>query len=174
MVGNHLLRHRLGVVHVAVVVAVVAHDADGVLPGSGIVVACVADGLVNQNLSLVSRAYWESSDGHVRLVGRQDIGPFAVVHQTIVVVADVAVGSAEGVLALVAEQEVIRRIVLPVGGQHTVVPGAVAEEQQESWHVGLRLRTVVEHLQIASVGIGVGRAAGELVEEFVGRYDADA
>ena len=127
MILRHHLGHHLGIVHVAVVVAVVAHKADGVLPVAGVVVIAVTDGLVDQNLGISLITDGEAAHSHVGLVAGEHIGTLTVVHQAEVVIGDVAVGLAERVLALVAEQEVVGRIVLPVGGQHTVVPATVAE-----------------------------------------------
>ena len=64
--------HLVGRLHVGVVISVVAHEADGVLPGSRVLVACIADGLVGQDGGTLQRPDGESSDGHIGLtqIGR--------------------------------------------------------------------------------------------------------
>ena len=78
----------------------------------------------------------------------------------------------ERVVALETKQEIIRIIATPFRCQHTVVVGAVAEEQQEAGHLGICLRTVVEHLHISSIGRRIRRTAAELMIELIGRDDA--
>ena len=170
----HLAGHGIGIAHVAVGVAVVAHHADGVLPCPGAGVLNIADALVDHGLGGIGRAHGEASHGHVGLVADEHAAALIVVHQTEVVVGNIAVNLAEGVLALIAQQEIVGGIVLPARGKHPVVPGTVAEEQQVAGHILVALRTVVEHLQVAAVGIGIGGAAGELVVEFVGGNDIHA
>ena len=168
------------VAHVGIAIAVVAHEHEGVLPGAGILVFGIADDLVHHHLCIALRRHGEAADGHIGQSGGSLIGiaaggkGFAVVEHAEELIADVAVGLAERVVALEAEQVVVGRGLSPVAGEHAVIPCAVAEEQQEAWLVGLGLGTVVEHLQIPLVGGGIGGSAGELVVEFVGRYDAHA
>ena len=134
----------------------------------------LAEDLVHHDPGLLLRACRQPAHAHVGLVLLGQVAAFAVVEQTEIVVADVAVGGAERFLALIAQQEVVGRIGAPVAGEHAVVPTGVAHQQQVSGHVGLGLGPVVEHLQVAAVGIGIGGAAAELVEQLIGRHDADA
>ena len=80
---------------------------------------------------------------------------------------------AERVLALEAEQEVVRVIVIPIGAKHTVIPGTVAKEQEIAWLILVCFGTVVEHLHIAAVGRGIRGSAGKLIIEFIGRDNPD-
>ena len=107
MILRYHLGHHLGIVHVAVVVAVIAHKADGVLPVASVVVITVANGLVNKYLCFRLVADGEATHGHIGLVAAEHIGTLAIVHQAEVVVGDVTVGLAERVLALVAEQKIV-------------------------------------------------------------------
>ena len=167
----------VGFVHVDVAlaaVAVVAHEAEGVLPVTGMSVQAVVYDLVDHHLGLGSGAGRQTAHADVgQVVARQALA-LALVEHAEEVVTDIAVGGTERVLALEAEQIVVGRLGLPVSTQHAVVPGTVAKEQQVAGHVGLGLGTVVEHLQVAAIGIGVGRTTGELVEELVSRHNVDA
>ena len=64
---NHLC-HFVGIAHVLVVVAVVAHKHHHVLPAAGIFVLGVAYGLVNHYLCFFCGAHGEASHSHVELV----------------------------------------------------------------------------------------------------------
>ena len=175
--GYDVVGHSVGLEHVDValaVVAVVAYEADDVLPVTTVVVPTVAYNLVDHHLSLGERACWKTADTDVGQVAACQADALALVEHAEEVVADVALSGAERVLALEAEQEIVGRQADPVGAGHAVVPGAVAEEQQVAWHVGLGCGSVGEHLQVSAVGIGIGGAAGKLIEQLVGRDDAHA
>ena len=105
--------YRVGVSHVDVIVAVVAHHAERVLPGASLFVAGVADYFVNDNGRIVGVAGRYASYGSVGLVFAYHVAALTVVQHAEVVVAHVAVRLAIRVLALVAEQEIVRREVLP-------------------------------------------------------------
>ena len=159
----------VGICHVGILVSVVAHEAHHVLPYAGIGIVDIAYYLVYHHGSLVGRTGRDTSYGYVGL-GRQHVAALIVVEQAEVVVGNITVCSTVRVLALIAQQEIVGRVAFPVVAQHTVVPCAVTHQQQVAGHVGRRLCTVVEHLQVAPVGIGIRRAAGELVEQLVGRH----
>ena len=166
------------VAHVHIIITVVAHEHEGVLPGAGITVLGIADDLVHHHLRVVLGCHGESSHSGIGQAGRPLNGiaaggeGLAVVQQAEELVGHVAVGFAERVLALVAQQVVVNRGRAPVVGQHAVVPRAVAEQQQVAWLVGLARGTVVQHFHISLVGGGIGRAAREFVVDFVGGHDS--
>ena len=168
------------VAHVGIAIAVVAHKDESVLPGAGILVFAIADDLVHHHLCIALRRHGEAAYGHIGQSGGPFVGivtsgeGFAIVEHAEELIADVAVGLAERVVALEAEQVVVGRGLSPVAAEHAVIPCAVAEEQQEARFVGLGFGTVVEHLQIALVGGGIGGSAGELVIELIGRHNAHA
>ena len=177
--GHHLLGCNITVAHVEVAVAVVAHKHHHVLPGAGIVVIHIADGLVHHNLRVGRCRYGEAADAQVKHVGLAvvailQVDALAIVEIAEEAVIDVAVHLIEGVLALVAEQVVVGVEVAVAAGEHAVIPHAVAEEQQIARQVGIGLCPVVKHLHIAAIGVGVGCAARELVVQFVGRHNVDA
>ena len=73
-----------------------------------------------------------------------------------------------------AEQIVIGIEGAAVAGEHAVVPYATAEEQQIAGQVRVGGGAVVEHLQIAAVGVGIGCAAAKFIVELIGLDDAHA
>ena len=174
VVGGHYIRDVVGIVHVTVGVAVVAEDGNDILPTSGIGILHIVDGLVGEGLRVVDGRDGEAAYGEVEFVGRHGVDALAVVEQAIEAVVDDTVHLVVGVFALIAEQQVVGGKAAAVGGEQAVVPLAVAEEKKVLGHVGLACGAVVEHLHIAPVGIGIGGAAGELVVDFVGGYDAHA
>ena len=97
------------VAHVGIAIAVVAHEHEGVLPGAGILVFGIADDLVHHHLCIAFRRHGEATHGHIGQSGRSLIGiaaggkGFAVVEHAEELIADVAVGLAERVVALEAE-----------------------------------------------------------------------
>ena len=99
----------VGILHVQVVVAVVAHEHHHVLPRTGVGILGIADGLVNHHLGLGSGAHGEASHGNVVLVGAGRPVTFAVVETAEIAVVHVAAGRAERVLALIAEQQIVGR-----------------------------------------------------------------
>ena len=180
VVGVGALYHRghlVGGLHVRVVVAVVAHHAYLVLPRTGIFVLGVADNLIHQCLRLVWGAGRQTTNSYIGLAGiggAVAVGGLyhlLIIQQTEEIVADVAVYLTERVLALVAQQIVVGIVAAPLAGEHTVVPSAIAKQQQVARLIVRCGGTVVQHFQIAAVGSGIGGAAAELVIQLVGRYD---
>lgn len=96
------LGYFVGVFHVYVLVAVVAHEHQEVLPAAGVVVAGVVYGLVNHDFGLGLRAHREAAYGHVELVCLGGIAALSVVETAEEAVVDVAVYLVERVFALVA------------------------------------------------------------------------
>ena len=89
----HLLRYGVGILHVAVLVAVIAHQADGVLPDACFLIISIAVYLVNHDGGVSSRACRDASYSDVSLFCQQ-VGTFVVVQQCEVVVAHVTAGMA--------------------------------------------------------------------------------
>ena len=168
---RYLVRCLINIGHVPVFVAVVAHEDERVLPGTGIVVDRISDGLVYHRLGLSFGRHGEPSHGHIQLVGSLRIATLSLVEQTEEAIVHVAIEFAERIVALKTQQIVVSIEQTGIGRAHAVVPYAVAKQQQILGHVGLSLRTVVEHLQVAPVGIGIGRTARKLVVQLVGRHD---
>ena len=164
----------VGVVHVLVVVAVVAHEHHGVLPCAGILVFHIGQRLVGQHLGLVGIPDGEAANGYVGLaaIAAACKQRLAIVEQAEIVFRHIAIGTAVRVLTLIAKQEIVGSIACPCRGVHAVVPCAIAEKQQVLGHLSIAFSTVVEHFHVAAVGVGVGCAAGELIIQFVGRYNA--
>ena len=180
MVRLHHGGHFVGCLHMCVVVAVVAHEAEHILPSSRMIVVSIADGLVSQNSRTLQGPGGKTPYCHIGLaqIGQAHttllLNLFLVVEQTEEIVADEAVHRTERVVALEAEQEVVRIIAAPLGTVHTVVPGTIAIEQQVSGYIRLRRSPVVEHLHIAAIGRCVGRSTRELIIQLVGRHDSHA
>ena len=130
--------------------------------------------LVYHHLGSLHRSHGESAHTHVGQVCPEQVVPFAIVEQGEIVVAHVALGLAHGVVAFIAEQQVIGRGIVPAREFQAVVPCSIAEEQQVAWPFLGCGRTVVEHFQVAAVGIAVGGAAGELVVQLVGSHQVHA
>ena len=134
------------------------------------VVGAIVNDLIDHGGGLCQGASRQASHCDIDASTR-DVGTLAIVEQTKVIVGDVAVELTEGVITLVAEQVVVGRLIAPIAGEHAVVPCAIAKEEQIAGLVGSGLGTIVEHLHITAIGIGIGSAAGELVIKLVGRHD---
>ena len=180
MVRLHHSGHLVGSLHVRIVIAVVAHEAEHVLPGSRMLVVSIADGLVSQDGRTLQGPDGKTPYCHIGLaqIGQAHatllLNLFLVIEQTEEIVADEAIYRTERVVALETEQEIVKIIAAPLGTVHTVVPGTVAIEQQVSGHVRLRRSPVVEHLHITAIGRSVGSSTRELIIQLVGRHDPHA
>ena len=105
-----LLNHpcdAVGILHVGIIITIVTHKTKQVLPRTGIIVVDVAFYLIYHASGIVSRSCRDTSYSHISLC-RQHIAPFAVVHQTEIVVRHIAIGGTRRVLTLIAEQEIVR------------------------------------------------------------------
>ena len=151
-----------------VLVSVVAHEYESVLPSARIVVVHVGNHLVHHHLCLGFASHGEPSYSHIQFVGRHGVSSFTIIEQAKETVVDVALRFAERILTFEAKQIVVGAAFLPVSGVHAVVPCTVAKEQQVPRKVGITLGAVVLHFQVAPVSVGIGRAAREFVEQFVG------
>ena len=159
-----------------IAVAVVAHEAEHVLPGSCMVIGSVADGLVGHHGCFLQRPHGVTPHCHIGLTqkGRAFLYHFLIIEQTEEIIADEAVDGTERIVALETEQEVISIIAAPLGTAQAVIPRPVAVEQQVSGKVSLRCSPVVEHLHVAAIGCGIRGSAAELVIQLIGRHDPHA
>ena len=155
-----------------ITISVITHHHHSILPRSCILVLDIANSLVNHDLGLSDRTCREASYSHICPVTSLRISSLPVVKIAEVILVNVAVHFVERVLALVTKQEIIWLIVLPRAGIHTIIPGTVAEEQEVAWHLTVVLRLVVQHLHIPSISVGIRCAAGELIIQFISRYDS--
>ena len=180
MQGLHRCGSLFRIAHVDVVVAVVTHKHQRVLPVAGIGVLHVADGFVDHHLRVSLRGHGETADSHVThvelsaRVARSEVGALTVVEISEEAVIHITVDIVERVLALISQEEIVRIKALTIGSQHTVVPHTATEEQEILGCVLLRLCPVVEHLHIAPVGVGIRRSTRELIVELVSGHDVHA
>ena len=112
-----------------IVIAVVTHHTDDVLPGAGKFVDGIAERLVDKHFCLIEGSGRITAYGHIGLafIRRTVLNHFPIVEEAEEIIANVTTDVAERVLALEAEQEVVRIIVIPIATKHTVIPGSVAE-----------------------------------------------
>ena len=164
----------IDVYHVTVLVSIVAHEDKRVLPYTGISIVGIGNGLVNHYLGIVLCGDRETAYSHIQQVPAQRIGTLAIIKKAEESVVYIAIGLAERLFALEAKQVIIRTCGFPVIRIHPVIPGAVTEEQQMFRHIGICLGTVIEHLQVSSVGISVRRTAAELIIKLVCGDNADS
>ena len=154
-------------------VSVIAHKHQGVLPGACIGILCITDGLVYQHLGIFCIGYREAAYSYIlQLTVRIQSGSLAEHAEP--TVADETVYGAEGVFTLKAQQIIVWIQDSATGGKHAVIPYAVAEEQEIFRHIGLALRFIGKHAQVAAIGVGIGGTARKFVIEFIGRHDGNA
>ena len=161
--------YGIGIVHVLVLITIIAHEANGVLPRACLLVVDIVFYLVDSNLRLLSRTGRYTTYSHIGLVADDNATSFVIVQHTEVVVGDIAAGFAIGILALIAQQEIAGRTIAPSVQQHTVVPRAIAQQQEVAGHVLLAFGPVVEHLQITAIGIGIRGSTGEFIVQLISR-----
>ena len=88
----HHLCHTVGIGHVGILVAVIAHETQQVLPRPGMFVIDITHNLVHHGSGFFVGTCRDASYGHVSLVN-QHVATLAVIHQTEVVIGHIAVGS---------------------------------------------------------------------------------
>ncbi len=167
--------HTVGGGHMGVVIAVVTHHTDDILPRASKLVGGITERLVDEHFCLIEGSGGITAYGHIGLafIRRTVLDHFPIVEEAEEIIADVTTDVAERVLALETEQEVVRVIVIPIATKHTVIPGTVAKEQEIAWLIVVCFGTVVEHLHISAVGCGIRGSAGKLIIKFIGRDDPD-
>ena len=131
------------VAHVEIVVSIVAHKHNNVLPIASILVACIVDGLVHNGLRIDNRSNRESPNAEVFLVDIGRINTFTLVHKRVPAIVYIAIGQAERVVAFISEQVIINIEIPTFRCYHTIVPHAVAEEQERLRYFGFGGSTVV-------------------------------
>lgn len=162
--------HGIFITHVKVAIAVVTHKNECVLPGAGIAVVGIVDYLVHHDFCIGFGRGRYASDGQIEFVSAHGIIAFAVVEESEESVVNIGIHFVERVFRFEAEQIIVNGGIAEVGGKHSVVPCAVAEEEQIAWQIGISLSAVVEHFHVSAVGVGIGCAAGKFIVEFVGRH----
>ena len=148
MVCHHHVGHPVGRDHVHIVVSVVAHEHNSVLPRPCIGIAHILLELVEHYAGLGCRPDGEAADGHVglsvaRIAAVAVLDGLAIVEHAIEIVRHIAVYVVVRVVTLETEQEVVGRVSPPSLCDHAVVPGAIAEQNEILGHVGLSLGAVV-------------------------------
>ena len=171
MSRRNLVGNEVGVGHVYIIVAVVAHEHYSVLPCTAVAVLGIIDGFVYHYLRFGIAHYGESSHADVELVYVHRSETLAVVEHGVETVVDVADAAVVRVLTLERQEVVVGVLARVVRRNHTVVPKTIAEEQEVFRAVVLASGAVVEHLHVAAISRSVGGAARELVEEFVGWHE---
>ena len=107
ILGYHLFGYYIGIHHVAVVVAVVAHEHYFVEPCCSSGILHVALYLVNHCLGIGSCGHGETSDSYIHLVDIQRSQSFAVVKHAVKRIVDIAKSLVERLLAFVCQQIIV-------------------------------------------------------------------
>ena len=174
MCGWGFFRRFVYIVHVDVLIAVVAHENQHVLPRTSIGILNVTDGFVYHDFRFAFRGNGESTYSHIQLIWTHGIGTFTIVKQGIETIVYVTMDFVEWVLAFIAEQVIIGSSGLPVACVHAVIPCTITEKQQVFRHIVLFFCTVVQHFQILTISIGIRCSSAKLIDEFIGRNDTNA
>ena len=121
--------HTVGGGHMGVVIAVITHHTDDVLPRTCKFVGGITECLIDKHFCLIEGTGGITAYGHIGLafIRRTILDYFPIVEEAEEIIANVTTDVAERVLALETEQEVVRIIVLPISAKHPVIPGTVAE-----------------------------------------------
>ena len=133
----------IDVFHMEIVVSVVAHKHNNVLPIASILVTCIVDGLVHNGLRIDNRSNRESPNAEVFLVDIGRINTFTLVHKRVPAIVYIAIGQAERIVAFISEQVIINIEIPTFRCYHTIVPHAVAKEQERLRYFGFGGSTVV-------------------------------
>ena len=110
----HRRCHCVGICHVQVIIAIIAHEAQRVLPSASMGVGTIVINLVDHNLCLIGSTSRQASYGSIDALTRHI--PLVIIKQTEIVVSDIAIELTVRVLALIAQQEVLWRQASPVAG----------------------------------------------------------
>ena len=127
ILAGDILCHLVFVLHVQVVVTIITHIHDGVLPRASIFVLHIVDCLIDHHLGFIWGTDWETPYCHVLLFYGW-IGTCAFRQNAHPTIADIAIQVTEWILALITEQIVVWRKSLTLRYQHTIVPNAITEE----------------------------------------------
>ena len=159
ILGYHLFGYYIGIHHVAILVAVVAHEHYFVEPCRSSGILHIALYLVNHRLGFCRCSHWESANGYIHLVDIQRSQAFAVVEHAVKRIVDITKSLVERFLAFVCQQIIVSLHLSAFGREQAVVPHAAAEKHEILGLVGCGCGAVVQHLQITAVCRGVRRAA---------------
>ena len=107
ILGYHLFGYYIGIHHVAVLVAVVAHEHYFVEPCRSSGILHVALYLVNHRLGFCRCSHWESANGYIHLVDIQRSQAFAVVEHAVKRIVDITKSLVERFLAFVCQQIIV-------------------------------------------------------------------
>ena len=158
----------VGILHVnavfptgSCVVPVVSHEHEDILPSAHVLVLHISYRLVNHSLGFHNIAHRKAPYSNVVFVthAATTVNTLSIVKQSEKSVVGIRVCLAERVFALIGEQEIVWRIAFQGRSVHAVIPQGVTKEQQILGHVCFSLCPVIEHLEIATVGIDVWRTA---------------
>ena len=174
MCGWGFFRRFVYIVHVDVLIAVIAHENQHVLPRTSIGILNITNGFVNHDFRFAFRGNGESTYSHIQLVWTHGIGTFTIVKQGVETIIYVTMDFVEWVLAFITEQVIIGSSGLPVACVHAVIPCTITEKQQVFRHIILFFCTVVQHFQILTISIGIRCSTAKLIDEFIGWDNANA
>ena len=166
----HLLCNKFGFPDMVIVVSIVAHHANHISPRAGVLVLHIINRLVHQNLGFRLRRHRETADTQIYLIFHQIIS-FAIIQKPEIVFHHETGGMAERILRFVTKQIIIRIKTTRVGRYHTVVPHAVAEQQEVAGHIGIRRCTVIQHFHKTAIGRSIRCPGRELIINLVGTHD---
>ena len=103
MCGGHVFSHLVDIPHVQIVIAVIAHEDERVLPGTGVPIGGIGDSFIDERLGIGLADNGKSSHGQVELVDLLRIGTLSIIEKSKESVVDVTFHLIKGVLALVAQ-----------------------------------------------------------------------
>ena len=158
--------------HVKIVVAIIAHEDQSVLPCTAILVFHIADNLINHHFGLGFCLHRKTPHGDILLIREIRIQTFSVVQSAKEAIVYIAMKGVKRIFTFKTKQVIVRIEIATVGRQHSVVPDTIAKQQQIFRHVSICLCPIVQHLEVPTVGICVRSATRELVVKFISRHDA--
>ena len=97
----------IDVFHVEIVVPIVAHKHNNVLPIASILIGCIVDGFVYHSLCIGYCSYWKTSNTYIFLVNIGLINALSLIHKRVPPIVYIAIGQAERVVAFVSEQVIV-------------------------------------------------------------------
>ena len=165
--GSHIFGRIVKVCHVQVVVSVVSHKHQCVLPSACLVVQSIRNGFIYQYFSLFFGGYRKSAHCQIELVRLIGCHPFTIVQQTEKAVVDITKHLVKRVFAFKTKQIIVCSSLSPFACVHPIIPRTIAEKQQITRHIGIGVGTVVQHFEITAIGIGIRRTTTKLVKKLV-------
>ena len=86
-----------------IIIAIIAHEENGVLPCSSVFIIGVCNGFIHQHLSLVFRSDGESTYCHIKFIHPQRLGTFAIIKHCKEAIVYIATSSVERLFTFEAE-----------------------------------------------------------------------